>query len=133
MDDKQLVFDIFDMINTRSYDRVHDLIHPDYVDHGSPLGDVKGPDGFLALSALFDAAFTGGHNEVDMVISEGDLAAWRVTFTGTHTGELMGMPASGKEVRFQGFNFGRIKDGKAIEHWAIIDVAAMMAQIAPHG
>ena len=133
MDEKQLILDIFDMINTRSYERVHDLVHPDYVDHGSPLGDVKGPERFLALSAMFDAAFTGGHNEVDMVIREGDMAAWRVTFTGTHTGELMGIPATGNTVRFEGFNFGRVQDGKAIEHWAILDGAAMMAQLAPQG
>ncbi len=129
MDGKKLVHDIFGMINSGDYSRVRDLIHEDYIDHGTPLGEVRGPKGFLELSRLFAAAFSDIHNEVDLLISEADMAAWRVIFTGVHTGELMGLPPTGKKISFQGYNFGRMQDGKAIEHWTLIDTAALIAQL----
>ena len=129
MDSKQLVRDIFEMINSGDLGRVRELIHEDYVDHGSPLGDMYGPQGFLALNQMFADAFSEAHSGIDMLIAEGDLAAWRVTLTGIHSGEFMGVPPTGRRVTFETLNFGRIKDGKAIEHWAPMDVSSLMAQL----
>ena len=88
MDGKQLVREIFEMINSQDYGRVSELVHEDYVDHGSPEGEVHGPEGFL--EAIPDDVFSECHREIDLLIVEGDLAAWRTTFTGVHTGELHG-------------------------------------------
>ena len=111
MDGKQLVRDIFEMINSQDYGRVRKLIHEDYVDHGS---EAHGPQGFL--DNISDA-FSEPHSEIVLLIVEGDLAAWRSTFTGVHTGELMGLPPTGRRVSIEILNIGRMKDGKAIEHW----------------
>jgi predicted ester cyclase len=129
MDGKQLVRDIFEMINSEDYGRVRELIHEDYVDHGSPVGEVRGPEGFLAAIQPFTSAFSDDHSEIDLLITEGDLAAWRSTFTGVHSGELMGVPPTGRRVSVEILNIGRMKDGKAIEHWGGPDIGALMAQL----
>ena len=129
MDAKQLIRDIFEMINTEDYGRVRELIHEDYVDHGSPAGEARGPEGFLEGVKPFTSAFSDGHSEIDLLIVDGDMAAWRSTFTGTHDGDLMGLPPTGRRVSLEILNIGRMKDGKAIEHWGGPDVGALMAQL----
>jgi len=126
MDGKQLVRDIYEMINSRDYGRVRELIHDDYVDHGGEDGQVRGPQGFL--DNISDA-FSEPHTEIDLLIVEGDFAAWRSTFTGVHTGELMGLPPTGRRVSIEFLNIGRMKDGKAIEHWGAPDVGDVMEQL----
>ncbi len=127
MDGKQLVREIFEMINSQDYGRVSELVHEDYVDHGSPEGEVHGPEGFL--EAIPDDVFSECHREIDLLIVEGDLAAWRTTFTGVHTGELMGLAPTGRRVSVEILSIGRMKDGKAIEHWGGPDIGAIMAQL----
>ena len=129
MDAKQLVTDIFEMIDSEDYGRLRELIHEDYVDHGSPLGEAHGPEGFLDGIQPFTSAFSEGHSEIDLLIVDGDLAAWRSTFTGVHTGELKGLPPTGRRVSVEILNIGRMKDGKAIEHWGGPEVGALMAQL----
>jgi predicted ester cyclase len=129
MDTKQLVREIFEMVDSGDFSRARELIHEDFIDHGSPLGDVRGPEGFQAVVQQFGGAFSEGHSEIDLLIVEGDLAAWRSTFTGVHTGELMGQPPTGRRVSFEILNMGRTKDGKAVEHWGGPDVGALMAQL----
>ena len=58
MDAKQLVRDIFEMVDSEDYSRVRELIDEDYVDHGSPLGEAHGPEGFLAAIKPFTSAFS---------------------------------------------------------------------------
>ena len=117
------------MVNSEDYGRVRELIHEDYVDRGSPLGEAHGPEGFLAALQLLTNAFSESHSEIDLLVVEGDLAAWRSTFTGVHTGELMGVPPTGRRVSLEIVNIGRMKDGKAIEHWGGPDPGALMAQL----
>ena len=129
MDSKQLIKEIFEMVDSGDFGRVRELIHEDFVDHGSPLGDVRGPEGFQAIVQQFGGGFSEGHSEIDLLIVEGDLAAWRSTFTGVHTGELMGVAPTGRRVSLEILNIGRTKDGKAIEHWGAPDIGALMAQL----
>jgi predicted ester cyclase len=129
MDTRQLVREIFEMVDSGDLSRVTELIHPDFVDYGSPLGEARGPEGFKAAVQPFVDAFSEGHSEIDLLIVEGDLAAWRSTFTGVHTGELMGVPPTGRRISLEILNMGRTKDGKAIEHWGAPDIGALMAQL----
>jgi steroid delta-isomerase-like uncharacterized protein len=66
-----------------------------------------------------------------MRIAEGDKVAACWTVTGTHQGELMGIPPSGKEVTFTGMTIHRFADGKIVENWWSYDAMGMMQQIAP--
>jgi len=130
MDAKQLIADIFATIDSGDCRRVSELIHEDYVEHNSPLGgEARGPEGFLAETRQCAGAFSEGHSEIDLLVAEGDLAVWCSTFTCVHTGELMGVPPTGRRVSFEILNIGRMKDGKALEHWGQADVGAPMARL----
>jgi predicted ester cyclase len=66
---------------------------------------------------------------VEPMLADGDLEAGRVILTGTHQGELMGVPASGKTVEFESIDIIRLEDGKVAEHWGVTDTLALMQQI----
>ncbi|HYU57882.1 MAG TPA: ester cyclase [Actinomycetota bacterium] len=131
MDDpRELVHAILKMVNDNDLDRAEELIHEDYVDHpGGGMPDMHGPEGFRQIVAMFRAGFPDMEVRPEEVIVEGDLAAWRTVGTGTNTGELMGMPATGKRVTFTALDMGRMQDGKAIEHWSGVDMVGMMQQL----
>ena len=63
------------------------------------------------------------------MIAEGDKIVGRVTLTGTHQGELMGIPATGKKVSFSEIHIVRISNGKVVEHWEVADTMSMMQQL----
>jgi predicted ester cyclase len=69
----------------------------------------------------------------DEVIVEGDRIAVRSTMRGTHEGDFMGLPASGKRVEVSGYDFVRMENDRAAEHWGVIDSAALMEQIGMAG
>ena len=62
-------------------------------------------------------------------IAEGDLVVTRWTGKGTHDGELMGMPPTGKWVEVDGVAIDRISGGKIVESWNCFDALGMMQQL----
>ena len=128
-DAKQLVRRMFDeVINQGQLDKVDEYFDPDYVDHG-PMGDLPGLDNFKTLVQAWRSAFPDVHCEVGNLIEEGDLVAWTVHTTGTHTGDGLGFPATGKRIETVSANLGRIRNGKAVEHWAEQGMLATLQQI----
>ena len=75
------------------------------------------------------AAFDGLRMDVEDLYADGDTAVARVTIRGTHNGEFMGVPASGKEIAVPAVDIVRYADGKGVEHWGVTDTMAMMEQI----
>lgn len=78
---------------------------------------------------MFFSAFPDLHANIDMLVAEGDVVVGRMTTTGTHRGEFMGIAATGKQVSFTETHIVRIANGKAVEHWGNSDDLAMMQQI----
>src|SRR5258705_6986785 len=98
MDPKMLIERIFgELINQGREDNIEVLIAADYVEHAVG-GDIVGRTGFRDYLQSWRAAFPDLYCEVQNVIIQGDLAAWMVRMTGTNSGPLMGMPATGKSV-----------------------------------
>ena len=52
-----------------------------------------------------------------------------MTFHGTNTGPLMGMPSTGKRVNYEAIDICRFAEGKTVEHWGIVDLLGMMQQL----
>ena len=63
------------------------------------------------------------------VVAEGDIVAGRMTTKGTHKGDLMGIPPTGKQVEFTEIHIVRIANGKAVEHWGNQDDSTLMQQL----
>jgi predicted ester cyclase len=61
--------------------------------------------------------------------SEGEMAAARVAFRGTHSGEFWGIPPTGKQVAFSSIEVNRVRDCKVEEHWVELDLLGLMQQL----
>ncbi len=62
-------------------------------------------------------------------IAEGDLVSAFVAVTATHSGEFMGIPATGKAVSANLTDWMRVQNGKVTEHWGVMDTAGLMQQL----
>src|SRR3954469_25769361 len=118
-----------EIINQGDLDKTEQYFAEDYVDHG-PMGDMKGPEMFKQLVAQWRGAVPDVRCTVENIIVNGDDAAWLVRTTGTHTGDGLGFPATGRKFETVSANVGRFdSDGKAVEHWAEQGMFPMLVQL----
>ncbi len=75
------------------------------------------------------AAFPSGQHSIDDMIGEGDKVVTRITYRGTHTGDLMGIPPTGKHVAVSAMTIDQIVGGKIVETWRLFDQLSMMQQL----
>ena len=122
----QRIFD--EIINDGRFETIDELIAPDFVDHG-PLGVIQGRDAFRAMVAQWRSAVPDVRCEVENVVTDGDLVGWLVRATGTHTGDGLGFPATGKPFETVSANLGRLRDGMAAEHWSEQGMLPMLVQL----
>jgi steroid delta-isomerase-like uncharacterized protein len=96
----------------------------------SPFGPLS-PDrnGVLALFAMLRHAFPDLHAVIHDQAADGDKVWTRKTFHGTHGAEFMGAPASGRAVTFDVIDVVRVRDGKMVEHWNVVDALTLMQQL----
>jgi predicted ester cyclase len=79
-------------------------------------------------SEIFRVA-TPGRHEIGMQIAEDDLVVSQISGQGVHTGELLGIPATNKEVETDGIAIHRIRDGKIVAYWSVTDIARGLQQV----
>jgi ketosteroid isomerase-like protein len=117
-----------EIINQGRLDVADELFAEDFVDHG-PMGDLRGRDTFKGLVRQWRDAVPDVHCDVDTVLVDGDLCAWVVRTTGTHSGDGLGFPATNRRFTTVSANIGRFRDGRAAEHWSEQGMFPMLAQI----
>jgi len=111
-------------------DVIDELIADDFVATvvGAPE-QIRGPQGFREFVVMYRTAFPDLRITVDEQFAEGETVITRWTATGTNEGELMGMPATGKQVTTAGININRISGGKLVEGWGLFDQLGLLQQI----
>lgn len=82
----------------------------------------SGPEGIKKFLSALRIAFPDIQVTVELFVAEGDMVAWQRTHVGTHQGEYMGIPATGKKITWRAMIFSRIVDGKVVEEWGIVDL-----------
>ena len=102
---------------------------PNAVVHMSSAPEPLSMEGFKQLGQLLLSAFTGSTSTVEDMIAEGDKVVSRLTFRGTHTGDMMGIPPTGKSVAISEIIIDRLADGKIVESWRLFDQMGMMQQL----
>ena len=108
----------------------NELIAKDFVDHNPPGPDIApGREGFKQVFTGFFSAFPDMTMTVDDQVAEGDKVVTRATVSGTHLGDYMGMPATGKTFSIGIVDILRFKDGKIAERWGESDTIGMMQQL----
>ncbi len=88
-----------------------------------------GPDGVRQSMQVYLTAFPDSKLTIQREIAEGDYVVQHLTTTGTHTGELAGIPATGKRTNVTGVITSKFKDGKIVETWSLFDQLGLMQQI----
>jgi steroid delta-isomerase-like uncharacterized protein len=116
-----------EMLNTHAPDLVDRFVAEDYVNHNTFVADGREANrqfwsGFFA--ALPDLTAT----MEDLVIS-GDRVVGRFVYRGTHTGDLMGVPASGNPVEMRSIDIWRVQDGMFVEHWDELNTLEVFQQV----
>jgi steroid delta-isomerase-like uncharacterized protein len=102
---------------------------PNFVDHSTPPGVPATNEGIKMFITGFRTAFPDLHYTIDDTIAEGDKVVQRTTARGTMKGDFQGMPASGKPATWSEIHIVRFENGKAIEHWGVVDQMDMLAQL----
>jgi steroid delta-isomerase-like uncharacterized protein len=105
----------------------------DFVMHNPPIPGVSlDRDGMKQAAEIFRQATPGTH-EIPIQVAEGDLVVSRIVGRGKHEGELLGIPATNKDVETDGIAIHRIRDGKIVEYWSVVDVAKVLQQVGALG
>ena len=117
-----------EIINEGRLEVVDELFDDDFVDHG-PMGDQSGREPFKAAIAAWRSAVPDVRCEIDHVVEQGDVVAWLVRTTGTHTGDGLGFPATGRTFETVSANLARFDNGRAVEHWSEQGMFPMLLQL----
>jgi predicted ester cyclase len=130
-DPRSIVGRWFQRIDRGGVPDVDQYIAGGYRDHNPPPvpGLADGIKGVRQAIPVALRAFGEFHHDIAASIAEGDKVATRVTGFGTHTGEFIGIPATGKQVTMSGISIHRVKDGKLAEHWAQVDGLSLLQQL----
>ncbi len=116
--------------NKKNYAITQELVDPEFTAHGAGGQDIKqGPNGVADMVKIWHQAFPDGHMTMDDIITEGDLSVIRMTFTGTHTGEFYGVPASNKVITVTSIGIDKVINGKITEGWGELNMLGMMQQM----
>ena len=119
-----------EMLGEGNLDNLDELVTDDVVDHEQGLpGQPEGKEGVVFFVNALRSAFSDIKATVGPSLESGDLASARVTITGKHTGDWMGVPASDKSFEITSVDIIRVEDGKCAEHWGVTDNMALMVQI----
>lgn len=107
---------------------IHEMLADDAVVHG--LGpDLRGAADFQRFHSAYRDAYPDVTIEIEDLVAEGDIVAVRWSASGTHQGDGLGFPATGKQVQFSGMTFVRVADGKLAEGWNNFDQLGMFHQL----
>jgi steroid delta-isomerase-like uncharacterized protein len=119
-----------EVFNGRDAERAREFFAPDVVWHGGALGTISGVDNLVPVLDGFISALTDIQSEVQDVIASDHLVALRLLVNATHTGNLVGVPATGRAVHWDAVDIYRVNDdGKISEQWAFEDMAAILSQV----
>ena len=128
-ENKALVRRFFEeMWNQGDMSVANELLAADHVHHFSDE-DIHGPDGVKQLVHWLRTTFPDIYTSTDDMVAEGDKVAVRFTIRGTHLGEGMSVPPTGKRVVYTGVDIFRLAGGRIVERWGEVDSLGLRQQL----
>jgi steroid delta-isomerase-like uncharacterized protein len=130
VDNKRISRRFFDDVwNGRKLDAIGELAAEELVLHDRDMGEHRGADAARAFVDTYRRAFPDLRFTVEEQIAEGDKVVTRWTARGTHNGELMGIPPTGRTATVTGTTIDRIADGRIAESFGTWDALGMLQQL----
>ena len=102
---------------------------PAFVNYTPVPGFTADFEGWKNLMFMYRTAFPDLHLQIEHLTAEGALVAVHFTASGTHQGDLMGNPPTGKKAVIQGMVLLHIENGKVVARWEVLDSMSLMAQL----
>jgi steroid delta-isomerase-like uncharacterized protein len=118
-----------DMWNRWDLSLARELLTADLRFRGSLGAEANGIGEFCAYARSVWLAFPDFHNEIEDMVAEGERVAARLTYTGTHRGEVLGIGATGRSVSYEGVATFRIHDGRIAEVYVVADRLRLVEQL----
>lgn len=129
-DNKELVRRVIEgFLNSGDPALADELFYPDFVDHNPSNTGMDGLENIKRSVAGWHRAFPDTVNEVEDLLAEGDRVAARWVTRGTHSGEFLGIPATGARIAVTSSGIFRMEGGRVAESWDHFDVLGLLAQM----
>jgi steroid delta-isomerase-like uncharacterized protein len=116
------------MCNERKNDLAPELFTADHVMHDPQVPTAVGPQGMADTVSVYQTG-VDGHWGIEELFSTGDRVVVRWTGSGTHVGEVNGIPATGNAIRVDAISIHRVDGGKIAETWEVWDTLGFLQQI----
>lgn len=106
-----------------------ELFADDFVDHTPQPGTSADKNGVRVLYHRLREAFPDFRPEIHWQSADGDLVTTYKTYHGTHLGDFLGVPATGRTVQFETVDAMRVRNGRIVEHWGVANLYAVLEQL----
>ncbi len=116
-------------VNSGNFEVFKEVTDQGVIDHDPAPDQGPGPQGFIDFFTKFRSAFPDLAVSVEHEVKDEDNIAIAYTVTGTHRGDFMGVPATGKRIKARGMQIARFENGKIVERWGSSDELGILKQI----
>jgi predicted ester cyclase len=120
------------VFNGHAPELAREYVTPDVKWHGGTLGTVEGAENLVGLLQGFIGALPDLNAQEQDIVADGNTVAVRFVVEATHKGNLLGIEATGRRVRWDAVDVYRLKDGKITEEWAADDLTAILDQVGAY-
>lgn len=119
-------------VNAHDLDAFRRILAPDYRRHSQAtldMPEIEGPDQMLAFLTATFSAIPDWHEKIELMIAEGDKVALITRGTGTQTGAMGDIPATGRKIEVMNYIIHRIENGRVAETWIGWDNLSVLMQL----
>lgn len=120
---------IDEVMNEGRYNVCDEIVAEDFHELDPLPGQRQGREGLKEIVAMMRSAFPDMHWVTDESISSGDKVVTRFTWTGTHRGDFLGIPATARPVTVKGVVIDRLVNGLMTDSRILMDTFSMMMQL----
>ena len=113
----------------KAQDVIPEIVATDFRLTNAPPGTPSNREGWIGATKMFHAAFPDIHVEITDIVSEGDMLAVHEVVTGTHSGDALGLPPTGKSATVEAVHFVKFKKGKIVERKSMTDMMSLFVQL----
>ncbi|MBK1895382.1 ester cyclase [Chryseobacterium paridis] len=119
-----------EVIENGNVEIFEELMDDHFINHSAPQGANNRKEGMIhTFNDILRPAMPDIQVTILQQVAEDDLVTTRKNISGTHTGNFMGIPPSGRRVSIDVIDIVRIKNGKYAEHWGINNLSVVLAQL----